>query len=706
MKLTKVEIDNFRQYYNTVKIDLSTNADQNIILIGGKNGYGKTNFLISIVWCLYGRQIEKVDNNFKQEIKKDKNYDSFMLQSLNWTAKSENKSTFSVSIVFTDVELPENKKLNSNSSSESVIIKREFDVSSMNETLSISYVDSSSNIELFDNEADKVNYINDYIIPIDAAKFVFFDAEKISEIANLSIKEEGSFINDALSKILGLDAYDLLIEDFEFYINDLKKEGATKNIQEQIVNREKAIELSEIEIEKLEEENAEKLKEIDNLKKIIRKYDNLISQHSKQGNSNFDRDSILSEIESLKNKSIKLSERFNELSEIIPLVILTGKLEEVREQIKIQESNILLNSESKRNFNKMEDFIELLFNKPPEPKNSTMSLKDKLFYYEKAKDLSARLFNDESRKNQKLDFEHDLNNSEKELINYAVDLINTQSKDSFELTIEELNKVQNDLIDHTKTLSKIDADLEDDLILEYSSKKETADYKVSVINREIGENNEKVSKLKNDIVRLNQQLQTLVKKVDINANNKLKIKESQKYIDVLNLFLEEQKNRHKENLEKTILKELRILMHKLGGEKDSRKFIEDVRVTILVSGQGMKVTLLDQDDNEIRKESLSSGEKQIYISCLIKAILNESIQSLPIFIDTPLGRLDEEHRDSITKKYYPALSEQVVLFSTNSEITPKRLNDISENIAKSYLLVNDGVNTSFKNGYFNKTSND
>ena len=147
-------------------------------------------------------------------------------------------------------------------------------------------------------------------------------------------------------------------------------------------------------------------------------------------------------------------------------------------------------------------------------------------------------------------------------------------------------------------------------------------------------------------------------------------------------------------------------MHKLSSEENNSKFIEDVKVTILASGQGMKITLLDQDDNEIRKESLSSGEKQIYISCLIKAILNESIQSLPIFIDTPLGRLDEEHRDSITKKYYPALSEQVVLFSTNSEITPKRFRDISENIAKSYLLVNDGVNTNLKNGYFNTVNND
>lgn len=695
MKISQIEIKNFRQYYNKVNIDLYPNNDKNIIIIGGKNGYGKTNLLISIVWCLYGRQIEKIDNNFKQEIKKEKNYNSFMLQSLNSTAKRENVDTFSVSIVVSEIELPELNKLNSNS--DSVIITRTFNVTSMNETLSIS--DTNSNMEIFDDEADKINFINDYIIPIDAAKFVFFDAEKISEIANLSIKEEGSFINDALGKILGLDIYDTLIEDIEFYINALKKEGATKNLQEQIVDKEKAIELTEIDIEKLEEENAEKLKEIDDLKKTIRQYDNLISQHSKQGNSTFDRESILSEIEKLKAKEFELSEKFNELSEIIPLAILTGKLEEVSKHLEIQEKNSISQNTSKENAEKIENFIELLFNKPPEPENSTMSLKDKLFYYDKAKNLASELF--ASNGNYKeLEFEHDLSNAEKNLISDAINLVNYQSKDLFETTIEEFNEVQIKLSELNKTLSKVDADLEDELILEYSSKKETADYNITENNRKIGENNQQINKLKGDIVRLNQQLSVLVKKVDVNAQNKIKIKESQKYIDVLNLFLEEQKNKHKDSLEKTILSELKILMHKLGSEENSSKFIEDVKVTILASGQGMKITLLDQDDNEIRKESLSSGEKQIYISCLIKAILNESIQSLPIFIDTPLGRLDEEHRDNITKKYYPALSEQVVLFSTNSEITPKRHKDISANISKSYLLFNDGANTNLKTGYF------
>lgn len=700
MKFSNIKICNFRQYYKTVDFDLSTDNDRNIIVIGGKNGYGKTNFLLSIVWCLYGEKISQIDDNFKKEIQKEKNYSSFMGQSINWSAQKEGIETFSVSILVEEIELPEINKLPSNA--DKVLITRSRNTITTEEKLSI--IDPTLNIEIFDDEADKFNFINDYIIPIDAAKFVFFDAEKISEIANLSIREEGSFINDALGKILGLDNYETLIDDFEFYINTLKKEGASRNLQEQIIDKEKAIDLSNLEIEKFEEENAEKLKEIDQLKKEIRKFDSLISQNSKKGNSNFNRETIVSEIETLKIKEIELSEKFNDLSEIIPFIILSGKLQEVKEHISIQESNEISKISSSENAGKIENFIELLFNKPPDPTDSTMSFRDKSFYYEKAKRLGSELYNVESNYKE-LEFDHDLNNAEKNLITDAINLVNSQSNDLFHITIEEFNIINSRKSDLIKILNKVDADLEDDIILEYLAEKETAEHNITIYNRKIGENNQQVIKLKKDISRFNQELVTLRNKVEINAQNKLKIKETEKYIDTLNTFLEEQKNKHKESLEKTILIELKTLMHKLSSEGNNSKFIEDVKVTILASGQGMKITLLDQDDNEIRKESLSSGEKQIYISCLIKAILNESIQSLPIFIDTPLGRLDEEHRDNITKKYYPTLSEQVVLFSTNSEITPKRFRDISQYIAKSYILLNDGANTNLKNGYFHNYEN-
>ena len=114
MKISSIVLNNFRQYYGSVVIDLETNNDKNIILVGGKNGYGKTNFLISIVWCLYGEKITQIDESFKREVQKESNYQKFIKQSLNWKSRDEGKSEFSVEIQFEDIDYPAILKVNDN----------------------------------------------------------------------------------------------------------------------------------------------------------------------------------------------------------------------------------------------------------------------------------------------------------------------------------------------------------------------------------------------------------------------------------------------------------------------------------------------------------------------------------------------------------------------------------------------------------------
>ncbi len=699
MKFNNIHIYNFRQYYGNILVDLHTTYDKNVILIGGKNGYGKTNFLISIVWCLYGEKISRIDDNFKKEIQKDKNYSNFMARSINKTAHNHNTNNFYVEITVEDLELPEIPGFRKNI--DKVKIKREYDVSSMTEVLSI--IEPLSGKELFTDDNDKIGFIEDYIIPLDAAKFVFFDAEKISEIANLSKKEEGSFLNDALGKILGLDIYETLIEDFDFYKDNLKRRGADTNLNDQLIIIDSDVELKKVEITSLEEGIANNEKKIEDLKTKSRSYDALISQHSRKGNSDFDRTGIITELSSLQEKEKELETQFFELSEIIPLAILTGKLEEVNEHLQIQSRNEIAENSEAVNSEKIDEFLERLFNKPPEPENSSMTAMEKFFYIDKAKELGTEIFSDNAEYSP-LEFEHDLSNAEKSLIQDGINLVNSQSKNVFKQTIEELNTVKNKIGELERILRKVDADLEDEIILEHTSKKENCENTIAALQEEIGINKAKLEVLKKEIIRRNLEYQNLLKKVGINQQNRKKIERAEQYAQVLKDFVREQKAEKKESLANSILQEMRNLMHKLSD--DNKKFITDVKVTLLAEGNGMIVTLYNNNGEEIQKESLAAGEKQIYISSLIKAILKESVRELPIFIDTPLGRLDSEHRDSITKEYYPNLSSQVVLFSTNSEITPRRYREIARYVARPYLLVNDGTNTKIEEGYFKNSSND
>lgn len=696
MFFKNINIVNFRQYYGENILDLTCSENRNIIVIGGKNGYGKTNFLLSIVWCLYGDKISQVDDNFKKEIRKEKNYSAFMEQSLNWKAKDSGLNKFSVIIKIFDVQIPFK---DSNFDFSELTISRDFDINTLKEELLIT---DKNNKIIYEDYEDKVNFINDFIIPIDAAKFVFFDAEKISEVANLSIKDEGSFINDAFNKVLGLDVYEQLIDDLNKYINSLKKNNLSGNDENEVNNIEMTIDNKVNTIDALEKDNINLSKEIQSYQLSINEYRNTIKSEAPEI-SNVDRSKLVDEKESLDSQVKKLEEDFNILGEIIPLVILSGKLTEVKEHLLIQEDKEVAEVTIAKNKEKIEEFIELLFNKPPEPENSSMSLRDKLFFYEKAQSLGQELFGNVDI-NDNLSFEHDLTNSDKKLIDSSLILVDTQNKEAIENIISKLNVYEIKLADIDNKLRRVDANEVDEYISDIILKLERMEEKVHEFNRLIGANSARMEKEKDESIRLNTRLNGLLQRIMVSEQNQVKISKAQSFINVLSEFINSQKNSKKNRIEKNILTELQKLMHKLNS--NGGDFISDVEVKILHDGLGMKVSLIDDNDNELKKESLSQGEKQLYISSLIKAILKESLYPLPIFIDTPLGRLDDEHISNILEYYYPNLSNQVVLLSTNNEITPARYKTIEKHISKSYLIANDGKKSSFVEGYFKGFKND
>ncbi len=68
MIIKEINLYNFRIYKGSNKIDLATSGQKNIFIVSGRNGFGKTTFLMSMVWCLYGRQMQDVDDIYKKEI--------------------------------------------------------------------------------------------------------------------------------------------------------------------------------------------------------------------------------------------------------------------------------------------------------------------------------------------------------------------------------------------------------------------------------------------------------------------------------------------------------------------------------------------------------------------------------------------------------------------------------------------------------------
>ena len=84
---------------------------------------------------------------------------------------------------------------------------------------------------------------------------------------------------------------------------------------------------------------------------------------------------------------------------------------------------------------------------------------------------------------------------------------------------------------------------------------------------------------------------------------------------------------------------------------------------------------------------LSKGERQIFILALYWAIIILSNQNIPFVIDTPYARIDANHRKEISEKFFPNISKQVIILSTDEEINEEYYGIIKPYIAKQVLCL-------------------
>lgn len=688
MKISKIVFENFKPYYNPVEFDLSVNPEKNIILIGGRNGQGKTSFLLGAVWCLYGQNIDKVDDVFKKEIKGS--YPKFLKNALNWEAHNEGRSTFSVKITFTDVELSDGLKQEQLTSTVDIIRSYNIDENVDGETFEI-FIDGQKN-GLISDETDKINFINDYLIPIEIAKFVFFDAEKIADLASLGAKDQALIINQAFNQILGLSNYENLVDDLEEFEKELSKREAKGELMLQISSFENGISHNRTLIEKYQDEVIEIDEEILLKDKNLREVIDLLY---KRGDV-----SLKTNLDELKKRKDRLGEslenvkaKFNEASELIAFAIMAPLLQESYDHIKREQELDKKNYQDEDLQEKTKELAERLFNKPPFP-DKDLEMDVKVFYYNKAKQILASIIKDEKEEAETLSFKHELDRSEALQVSKVLDLTNSYSKDSFESVFSEYIKVQNDFQEASAELKKIETLNQDEFIGELQIQKNKLEQEKSLLEQKKGAKANEILKLTEENKRNTELLKNKIEKVGVSKQTENQKKIVNNYIKTLNQFIQIQKQQKKENLQNNLLLELKRIL-------DKPNLINEVEINILSNNLGLEIKLYNKDKRETNPSTdLSKGEQQLYISALLKAILAESVYDLPVFIDTPLGRLDQEHRDAILSKYYPELSEQVIILSTNTEVRASDLPKIENHIAKTYRLKNNNNKTELSTNYF------
>ena len=126
--------------------------------------------------------------------------------------------------------------------------------------------------------------------------------------------------------------------------------------------------------------------------------------------------------------------------------------------------------------------------------------------------------------------------------------------------------------------------------------------------------------------------------------------------------------------------------------------IADVRIDV----NSFATTLIDGAGREVPKAALSAGEKQVYAISMLWALARTSGRPLPMIIDTPLARLDSEHRANLVERYFPAASHQVILLSTDTEIDDRLIKNLEASVSHAYRLDYDPASgrTVASHGYF------
>lgn len=224
MFIESIILHNYRAYKGHNKVSFKP-ASKNIFLIAGNNGFGKTTFLTSLVWCLYGKLMVDVDEKFRRDINDAQGYKNYARQGLHKTlvhtvnsyeiSPEERKqiakhgysidseyikenAQYYVEITLADVFIP-------SIPCSSITIKRTYDYFLDIETVDV-LIDGQCN-EL----AKEVGYdifINDFILSKDIAKFFFFDAEKIVNLAEVKSIDEKRRLSTAYSEVLGIKKYE------------------------------------------------------------------------------------------------------------------------------------------------------------------------------------------------------------------------------------------------------------------------------------------------------------------------------------------------------------------------------------------------------------------------------------------------------------------------------------------------------------------
>lgn len=673
-----LSISNFGPYYGEHVFEFGVEGNQRATLIGGKNGAGKTHLLRALYLASVGesgvidlKKLESGSGATKFELS----------ESLNRRAKSENKD-------FSKLELTLSRRDDTGSIGRTLVIEHTIRHRPNSQPVFYSRVKLLNDEQWIDDDK-KVQKLRDAFLPRHLTQFFFFDAERSQ---NLQLNERD--ITEGISRVLGLHAYTELETDLRQLISGKIKgmlgdgsevERKLNNVSTEIIKFEKDIRIFADEISDNQQELRDVESELIDIEDELRTIGAVDPNELKKAQE---------QRESIKSIKDKLEANLAAAWEITLPVSLLG-------DFRLELHEYLIKEERRREFESRKASVQP---KIPQikrdvfdvvPDEFVLPIKQKDFYEQKLDVALQSLFNPPPE-------------------GMADQIFVVPERNELSIQIRSKLRVQAGAI---QGLSDLCIDLErkssDLRELDQSLKAMTSDSSAIARGNELRETRGSLLSRKEQI------------------ENKITNKEDERAQIEANLHeLRKQETNLSEQVQKVKKgRDLSSLAHRYreaAGEIKSKaadllreKMADKVgNLWLDIVDRGLEFIGMEFDSHwncRLKKRdgtlvswetaNTSAGQRQVRILAFIEALRQLAKFVPPLVVDTPLGRLDKEVRESVLERLYLS-SHQSIILATNAEVDPKSdlFEQIEPKLARVYTLNPEGDQDS--NSYQVKVSHD
>jgi len=664
-KLTLKDVGLFR---GVQTIHLTPDCGKPLILIGGMNGTGKTTLLEAVRLCLYGRRA--LGSRISQ-----KEYNEFLSKMIHRNPNSAlTPQQAAVSLEFEYARSNEKMLFRVERS-----WQRYGSIGNIKETLKI-YENDGLNTEF---DAGHWQDYLDELIPIGVSQFFFFDGEDIQKLTDDSTHDLS--IAESIKALLGLNLVERLQSDLRIYTNRLLKISSPEPVK-------KEIETIESEVATLKtlltdaETHAESLHtQIKDIELQITQQESRIaaeggSYAKRREGLKLQQGRLYTEIEELKN------EIRDRCAGLFPFALGPDLLKRLRKrllkEIELNEwesRNVALKTQNIKLLETLESGtfwddvslsaseIEIVRSKIAPLLKTQFERPARLKTFKKKRDRSVSEYN--------------------QLLKWVDVCLNDVP--------QEFRALNDTLREKHLEQQKVDQSLQrapdEDILKPMIENLSSLNQALGQLHKQEQDTDRSIRSLNYQLAEVERKLQRLYNTEQLRETNVQRQKRVEDVQSVLSIYTTKLTQTKIVTLGKAIVEGFNQLSHK----PDRIKRVD-------IDQRTFAVTLYDTDNQPLSKEELSAGEKQIYSTALLWGLAKTSGKVLPMILDTPLGRLDSNHRQLLTERYFPYASHQVILLSTDTEIDKSFLSLLEPHLSHTLHLVYQQTEacTTIEDGYF------